>query len=75
MRRLPGRFQDRLPPTVLERITGGAASGQWEKAIDQLVMALYMRDAPVSAVERAELRGALRALGLPTRRVDRLPPR
>ncbi|CNF62313.1 Uncharacterised protein [Mycobacterium tuberculosis] len=75
MRHLPGRFQDRLPPAVLQRITGAAAAGQWEKAIDHLVMALYMRHAPVTPAERAELRGALRALGIPTRRVDTLPPR
>jgi hypothetical protein len=73
LRRLPGRFSDRLPASVLRRITGSAACGRWEKAIDQLVMALYVRDAPVTATERQELRTVLRALDLPAHRLDRLP--
>lgn len=75
MRRLPGRFQDRLPAAVLQRITGSAASGRWEKAAGQLVMALYMRGAPVNAEERDELRGALQALGVSAHRVDGLRSR
>lgn len=73
LRRLPGRYHDRLPGSTLQRVTGSAASGQWEKAVDQLVMALYTRDAPVTADERDELRDVLQALDMPTHRVDTLP--
>lgn len=75
MRGLPARFQDRLPAAALRRVTGAAASGRWEKAAGQLVMALYMRDAPVTAAERDELRGALQTLGMPAHRIERLPAR
>lgn len=75
MRCLSDRFQDRLPAAALRRITNSAASGRWETATGQLVMALYMRDAPVSEDERNELREALQTLGLPAHRVDGLPSR
>ncbi|MEV4003591.1 hypothetical protein [Actinomadura sp. NPDC049753] len=52
-----------------------AARGRWEKAIGELIMGLYMRDAPVSAAERDELRDALQALGVPAHRLDRLRSR
>lgn len=75
MRRLPECFRDRLPASMVQRVVGAAASGRWETAVDQLVMALYMRGAPVSAAERAELRDVLAALGVPAHRLDRLPSR
>lgn len=75
MRSLPGRFQDRLPASTLRRVTDSAARGRWEKAMGELLMGLYMRDAPVSAVEREELGDALHVLGVPAHRLDRLRSR
>ncbi|MEU8303175.1 hypothetical protein AB0C84_06390 [Actinomadura sp. NPDC048955] len=75
MRCLPGGFQDRLPASTLRRVADSAALGRWEKAIGELIMGLYMRDAPVSATERGELRDALQALGVPAHRLDRLRSR
>ncbi|MEV3924897.1 hypothetical protein [Actinomadura coerulea] len=75
MRCLPGGFQDRLPTSALRRVADSAARGRREKAIGELVMGLYMRDAPVSAAERDELRDALQALGVPAHRLDRLRSR
>ena len=35
MRRLPGHYADRLAPRTLRRITGAAATGQWERAVSR----------------------------------------
>jgi hypothetical protein len=43
VRQMPGRYAGRLSARALEEITGAAAAGQWEKAIDQLIMALHAR--------------------------------
>ena len=72
MRRLPGRYADRLPPRVLRRIGGAAAAGRWEHAVDGLLTALQLRSAPVTAAECEELRAVLSALRMPTDRVDAL---
>jgi hypothetical protein len=55
MRRLPGRYSDRLAPRTLQRITGAAAAGQWERAVDQLITALGSGSAPLTDDERTEL--------------------
>lgn len=73
MRRLPGRYADRLPPRVIQRVSGAAGAGQWERAVDRLVTALSVRRRPVTADERDELRTLLRALNLPAERADALP--
>ncbi|MBX6766051.1 MAG: hypothetical protein IRY90_02665 [Actinomadura rubrobrunea] len=75
LRGLPDRYHDRLGPEALRHVVGAAAGGRWDKAVDHLVMSLYLRDAPLTAAERQELCAVLRALGMPTDRVDALPCR
>jgi hypothetical protein len=70
MRRLPGHYADRVAPRTLRRITGAAAAGQWERAVDQLIIALRSGPAPLTAGERDELRAVLKALGMPGERVE-----
>lgn len=72
MRRLPGRYADRLPPRILRRVGGAAAAGQWEHAVDRLLTALHARSTPVTVAECEELRAVLSALRMPTDRVDML---
>lgn len=61
MRALPGRFADRLSASALERITGAAAAGRWEEAVDELITALHTRAEAVTDQERDELRAVLEA--------------
>jgi hypothetical protein len=70
MRRLPGQYADRVAPRTLRRISGAAAAGQWEWAVDRLMIALRFGPVPVTAGEREELRAVLIALGMPGERVD-----
>jgi hypothetical protein len=72
MRRLPGRYADRLQPRTLERITAAAAAGQWEKAVEQLIAALRSGAERVTPQERDQLRALLEALNLPSERADPL---
>lgn len=65
MRRLPVRFADRIGPRLQQKITEAAAAGEWERAVEQLIVALCTRSVPVSQDERDELRSALRALRMP----------
>ncbi|GAA4093288.1 MULTISPECIES: hypothetical protein [Actinomadura] len=75
LRRLPDRYRDRLGPAALRQVTRAAAGERWDKAVDHLVTALCLCDAPITAAERQELRAVLRALDRPTDRVDALPRR
>jgi hypothetical protein len=72
MRRLPGRYADRLSARTVQRITGAAAAGQWEKAVDELITALHARAEAVTAAERDDLHALLDALNMPAERVDNL---
>jgi serine/threonine protein kinase HipA of HipAB toxin-antitoxin module len=72
MRRLPGRFADRLSARALERVTGAAAAGRWEEALDELITALHARAEVITADERAELRTVLAAMNMDGDRVDGL---
>lgn len=72
MRRLPARYADRIGLRLQQKVTEAAASGEWERAIDQLIAALRSRSAPVSADERDELQSVLRALHMPGGAVDAL---
>ena len=72
VRALPGRFADRLSGPSLERITGAAASGQWEDAVDDLLTTLCVRGEAITGEERADLRAVLMALNMPGRRVEAL---
>lgn len=72
MRRLPARYADRLPVRALERITGAAAAGQWETAVDRLIRALRSRAETVTPDERDELRALLEAMDMPGERADTL---
>ncbi len=75
MRRLPARYGDRIGPRLQQKVTDAAASGEWERAVEQLIAALHSRSAPVSAEERDELRSVLAALHLPADGVDALAGR
>jgi hypothetical protein len=72
MRALPGRFADRLSASALERITGTAAAGRWEEAVDELITALCARAEAVTDQERDELRAVLEAMNMPGERVGGL---
>jgi hypothetical protein len=72
MRRLPGRYADRLSARTLQRITAAAAAGQWEKAVNELITALHARAEAVTAAERDDLHALLNALNMPVQRVDNL---
>ena len=72
MRRLPGRYADRLHPRTLERITGAVAAGRWERAVDQLITALCCGAETVTPEERDELRAVLDAMNMSGERVDPL---
>jgi thioredoxin-like negative regulator of GroEL len=75
MRRLPGRFGDRLSARTLAEVRRSAAAGQWEKALDKLITGLHARGEAVSVEEREELLAVLRALDMPRERVDGLSGR
>jgi hypothetical protein len=75
MRALPGRFADRLSACARERVTGVAAAGRWEEAVDELVAALHARVEAVTAAEREELRTVLVTMNMDGDRVDGLPRR
>jgi hypothetical protein len=64
MREIPGRYAARLSARSVEEITATAAAGQWEKAIDQLIIALHARAEIITAGEREELGGVLKVLGM-----------
>ena len=72
MRRLPGRFADRLPARALERIVSAAAVGQWENAVDELIIALHARAETITSAERDELHTVLDALNMPGEHLDAL---
>jgi hypothetical protein len=72
MRTLPGRFADRVSSSALERITGAAAAGRWEEAVDELITALCARAEAVTDQERDELRAVLEAMNMDGERVDGL---
>ena len=72
MRRLPGRFADRLSARTLKQVTDAAAAGRWEQAVDELITALRVRAEAVTDRERAELHAVLEALSMPVERVDAL---
>jgi hypothetical protein len=72
MRRLPGRYTDRLGSRTLRRVTRAAAAGQFEKAVERLIRSLHARAEPVTADERDELRAVLEAMNMPDDRVDGL---
>jgi histone H3/H4 len=55
MRSLPGRYADRLSRGALERITGAAAAGRWQEAVEELIIALHARAESVTDAEHAEL--------------------
>jgi hypothetical protein len=73
MRALPGRFVGRLSARALERITGAAAAGRWEEAVEELITALCARSEAVTDHERGELRAVLEALNMDGDRIDGLP--
>jgi hypothetical protein len=72
MRALPGRFVDRLSASALERISGAAAAGRWEQAVEELITALCARVAPVTATEHEELRAVLTSLNMAHEQLDAL---
>jgi hypothetical protein len=72
MRRLPGRFADRLSPRTVEQVRGAAAAGRWEQAVDELIIALHARAEAVTDQEREQLRAVLEALEMPGERADAL---
>jgi hypothetical protein len=72
MRRLPGRFADRLPARTVEQIRGAAAAGRWEQAVDELITALRARAEAVTLEEHADLRDVLKALEMPGEPADAL---
>jgi hypothetical protein len=70
MRTLPGRFADRLSASAFERITGAAAAGRWEQAVEELIIALCARVAPVTHAEHKELRAVLASLNMAHEQLD-----
>lgn len=75
IRALPGRFADRLSASALERITGAAAAGQWEDAVEELITALCARAEAIIDTERDELRTVLVAMNMTSEHLDGLPQR
>ncbi|WP_460335040.1 hypothetical protein [Actinoallomurus acanthiterrae] len=74
MRGLPRRYADRLPTATLRQITGSAATGRWEQAVDQLITVLNRLGPGITSEERDELRALSVALNMPLARVDLLLP-
>jgi hypothetical protein len=74
MRTLPGRFADRLPTRKLQQVTGAAAAGQWEEAVEKLITALRVRSEMITRAEREELCAVLEALNMPREHLDPLLP-
>lgn len=72
MRRLPGRYADRLPKRTVNQIRTAAAAGRWERAVEMLITWLRRQAAPVTAPERDELRAVLEAMNMPSDLVDAL---
>lgn len=72
MRYLPGLYADRISSRMLQRVTGAASAGQFEKAVDLLIRSLNARGEPVTVQERAELRAVLAAMNMPAERIDAL---
>jgi hypothetical protein len=72
MRRLPGRFADRLSARTVEQVSGAAAAGLWEQAVDELITALHVRAEAVTDQERMELHAVLEALDMSGKRVEAL---
>jgi hypothetical protein len=74
MRGLPGRYTDRVPTNTLRQITGSAAAGQWEQAVDQLISVLDRLAPGITRQERDDLRALSSAMDMPAERVDVLVP-
>lgn len=72
MRALPGRFADRLSARTVEQVRAAAAAGQWEQAVDELIIALHTRAEAITDQEREELHAVLEALEMPAERADAL---
>jgi hypothetical protein len=72
MRALPGRFASRISASTLRRVTDAAAAGQWEDALEHLMIALHARAAVVTQTEHEELCGVLEALNMPIELADSL---
>jgi hypothetical protein len=70
MRTLPGRFADRLSARTLQQVTGAAAAGRWEEAVEALIIALQARTEMVTRAEREELCAVLEALNMPREHLD-----
>jgi hypothetical protein len=70
MRALPGRFADRLSARTLQQVTGAAAAGQWEEAVEELIIALQTRAEMVTRAEREELCAVLEALNMSREHLD-----
>ncbi len=64
MKRLPGRFSDRLPADDLDALHMMAAAGEWEEEIDLLIANLTGNQQSVTNQERADLRRLLMQIGL-----------
>lgn len=43
IRALPGRFAGRMSAYTLRQVTGAAAAGRWEEAVEELIIALHAR--------------------------------
>jgi hypothetical protein len=72
MRRLPGRFSDRLSARTVEQVRSAAAAGRWEQAVAELVIALRVRAETVTDQEREQLRAVLEALHMSAEPVEAL---
>jgi hypothetical protein len=72
MRALPGRFADRLSESALERVQVAAAEARWEQAVEDLITALSVRIAPVTADEREQLHAGLAAMNMACEQLDAL---
>lgn len=70
LRRVPGRYYGRLPERALAKVTDAAAAGQWEKAVEELIISLSAHMVPLTAEERQELRAVLEAMHMSGYRAD-----
>lgn len=73
MRGLADRFAGRVSAGAW--ISGAAASGRWEQAVDESLTALKVRAEAITSVERDELRMVLGAVNRPVDRLESLPLR
>lgn len=72
IRRIPGRYGNRLSARAREQVTAAAGAGQWEEAIDHLITALRARAETITVGEGEELRDVLEALNMPADCLDAL---